>query len=575
MRAQSLATRVIVMAVAVVSVLFRPIPAGLEAQGTEPAALNGVVSSQEEGNMEGVVVTARRDGANFTVSVVSDAQGRYSFPSTHVAPGSYALTMRAAGYDLVSPGPVAVAAGQAASVDLTLQTTTDLASQLTSIDWAMSMPGTTELKDKLVYQAASCAYCHSYQRMMKSKHTAEEWVPVISRMQAYYPDGTSAPDERRGRAVKGSAASAARAEKNPNWGSVSKIELGQYLATVNLSGGRTTWPFELKTLPRPKGKGTRVIITQYDQPRRDTVSHDMELDSKGTPWYTDQSKMYIGKLDPKTGTFTEYPLPPVPGRPGGASDIVVDNDDNLWFPMTSVKSPSTFGFPTRFDTKTETLTPVELPNNASVQFMAVGPDGRIWGNAPGRGLTVRIDPKTLKVDSFNTRLPDNAPPGGHSYYQVQVNSQGNPYLTDFGGSNILGIDTKTGASTFYPTPTPNSFPRRGRMDTQDRLWFAEYYGDKIAFFDTRAERFEEFAVPYKYTTPYTVSVPDKNGRVYASSNMSDRVLRLDPKTREVIEYLMPTQLDSKKIAIDQTTAGVTVWMANTRTARILKIEPLD
>ena len=32
--------------------------------------------------MEGVVVNARRDGANFTVSVVSDAQGKYSFPRT-------------------------------------------------------------------------------------------------------------------------------------------------------------------------------------------------------------------------------------------------------------------------------------------------------------------------------------------------------------------------------------------------------------------------------------------------------------------------------------------------------------
>ena len=93
---------------------------------------------------------------------------------------------------------------------------------------------------------------------------------------------------------------------------VPKKELAEYLATLNLSGGRTTWPYELKTLPRPKGKATRIIITQYDMPRQDTVAHDLDLDSSGTPWYTDESRMFFGKIDPKTGKFTEYSLPPVP-----------------------------------------------------------------------------------------------------------------------------------------------------------------------------------------------------------------------------------------------------------------------
>lgn len=574
MRAKGFLT---VVAATVAIALFRQAPVGLVAQGGGPAALDGVVRSQEEGPMEGVVVTGRRDGANFTVSVVSDAKGRYRFPRSRLEPGRYGVTMRATGYDLVDPGAVEVTAGRTATLDLTLRKTKDLASQLTSIEWAMSMPGPADQKDKFVYQAASCAYCHSFGRIMKSKHTAEQFVPVISRMQAYYPDGSSAPDESRGRAVRGSPASVANAEKNPNWGSVSKLELGQYLATANLSGGRTTWPYELKTQPRPKGKGTQVIITQYDMPRKDTVPHDMDIDSKGTPWYSDQSKMFIGKLDPKTGTFTEYPLTPVPeGRPAaGASDVVVDKDDNIWFPMTNAKSPSNFGFPTKFDPRTQTLTIIELPNNASVQFMAVAPDGKVWGNAPGGGLMFRIDPRTGALDSFNAKRPDDAPPGAHSYYVAQVNSKGNPYLTDFGGSFIMGIDAATGRAKFWPTPTPNSFPRRGRMDSQDRFWFAEYYGDKVAYFDTRTELFREYPLPYKYTTPYTASVPDRKGRVYASSNMSDRVIRVDSKTGDVVEYLMPTQLDSKKIAVDPATSGVTVWMANTRTARILKIEPLD
>ncbi len=57
------------------------------AQDADAVALTGVVSSPQEGLMEGVVVNARRDGANFTVSVVSDAHGKYSFPRTHLDPG--------------------------------------------------------------------------------------------------------------------------------------------------------------------------------------------------------------------------------------------------------------------------------------------------------------------------------------------------------------------------------------------------------------------------------------------------------------------------------------------------------
>ena len=57
--------------------------------------------------------------------------------------------------------------------------------------------------------------------------------------------------------------------------------------------------------------------------------------------------------------------------------------------------------------------------------------------------------------------------------------------------------------------------------------------------------------------------------------MAERVLRLDPKTSEVIEYQIPTDFDSKEILHDPTTDRVVLWLANTRNARLLRIEPLD
>ena len=543
----------------------------LIAQASDSVALSGVISSQQEGLMEGVVVSARRDGANFTVSVVSDAKGKYSFPRTHLEPGKYALTIRAVGYDLNGPGSVTIAEGKTSNADLKLEKTKDLASQLSSLEWAMSVPGTPEQKDKVIYQTVSCAYCHAWERVVKSNHTADEFVDLITRMQKYYTDGSAVSRDNRGRGQIGPPDQVAAAEQNPKWGrepfGVPKKELAEYLTTVNLSGGKTTWPYELKTLPRPKGKATRVIITQYDMPRPDTVAHDLDLDSAGTVWYTDESRMIFGKMNPKTGVFTEYALPPVPpGDLPGARDIQVDRDDNIWFPRRIANAAVVL---TKYNPKTEEVSTIE---GAGTQFMALGPDGKIWA-----GWT-RIDPKTMKVEAtYGWEKSPNIPPGPHRQYVdlTVVNSKGNPYAPDIGGSYIIGIDAMTGQAKFWQVPTPRSSPRRGRMDAQDRFWFAEYTGDKVGMFDTRTEKFQEWPMLRKYTTPYAVSAPDRNGYVYATSNMSERLMRLDPKTGEIVEYQIPTEFDSKKITYDPTTSRLTLWMVNTRTAKMMKVEPLE
>src|SRR5262245_19858134 len=65
-----------------------------------PAALSGRVTSAAEGAMEGVLVNAKREGSNITITVVSNASGVYTFPQDRLQPGRYALSIRAAGYVL-------------------------------------------------------------------------------------------------------------------------------------------------------------------------------------------------------------------------------------------------------------------------------------------------------------------------------------------------------------------------------------------------------------------------------------------------------------------------------------------
>ena len=52
------------------------------------------------GLMEGVLVTAKKNGSAIAYTVVSDAEGRYSFPAGKIEGGEYTLRIRATGYDL-------------------------------------------------------------------------------------------------------------------------------------------------------------------------------------------------------------------------------------------------------------------------------------------------------------------------------------------------------------------------------------------------------------------------------------------------------------------------------------------
>src|SRR3954463_9459151 len=94
------------------------------------AALIGIVTSAEEGAMEGVLVSAKKEGSTITTTVVSDKDGRYSFPAARLQPGTYGLKIRAIGYELGDPASVEIASRKTSKADLKLKKAADLAAQL-------------------------------------------------------------------------------------------------------------------------------------------------------------------------------------------------------------------------------------------------------------------------------------------------------------------------------------------------------------------------------------------------------------------------------------------------------------
>jgi virginiamycin B lyase len=535
--------------------------------GTSPSAaenapaLSGKITAGQDA-LEGVLVSAKRNGSTVTVTVVSDKDGRYSFPAARLEPGAYSLRIRAVGYELEGPDQVAVAADKTAVADLGLRKTKDVASQLTNAEWLASLPGTDAQKGQLL----NCVGCHTLARPLNSTYTTDEFLTIIlPRMQGYVNQSIPAhPQLRRAERL--------REERGDQRVQVYRAA-AEYLASINLSS-RPSWNFEFKTEPRPRGAATRVIYTEYDLPRETIEPHDVIVDGKGSVWYSSFGEQNLGKLDPKTGKVTEFAIAEhKPGFPTGLLGLRSDADGNLWFGNMYQATIA------RFDPKTESFKfwPLEGDENIdAAQINMVSPqgsrvDGKVWAQNNGFAGIHRLDVASGKWETFE---PFRGASGPHNIYDVIPDSKNNVYFTDFRQHHIGKIDAKTGRIDLYEIPTPRSAPRRGFMDTQDRLWFGEYRGDRIGMFDTKEEEFKEWPIAPKWSAPYDVVV-DKNGDAWTGSMLSDQVTRLNPATGATVNYLLPRSTNIRRVFVDNSTTPVSFWVGNNHGASIVKVEPLE
>src|SRR5712671_6597497 len=431
-------------------------PLGAQGNHRAAASLAGRVSSDTEGPMEGVLVRAKAIGRTVSVTVVTDRNGEYSFPAARLTPQTYNLDIRAVGYELANPVSVEVAPRKTARADLKLAKANDLSAQLTSAEWLLSIPGTEAQKNQLF----RCAACHSLAPIVQSTYDEKGWLTTFARMRSYSEQAV----------LEHPVSLPYKVAVQPD------PEFAKYLSTINLSS-TSEWKYELKTLPRPTGRATRVIVTEYDLPDSGRLPHDADLDDKGMVWYNDFREPLIGRLDPRTGETKEWRMPPLkPDFPEGTLSIEFNRDGYLWIPRFRQ------GGYTRFDPRTEKfqtwLVPPEYNDARAIQpQVAAAPDGTAWFPG-GESLQIfKVDPETGQVTAYPMYPgyhPDekssgiiqfayNATPAGHSTYGVAADSQSNIYMFDIVGGNIGKIDAKTAKVTLYKTPTLNSGPRRGSV----------------------------------------------------------------------------------------------------------------
>jgi virginiamycin B lyase len=525
-------------------------------------SLGGKVTSAAEPVMEGVIVSARKAGSPIMVSVVTDAQGRYRFPDGRLEAGSYTLSIRAAGYDLEGPSKINVASGSPTEANLTLKPAGDLAAQLSNAEWMLSAPGTDRQKADV---NATCTPCHSLQRIVLSRHNAEDMAKVLQRMSAHATNASP----RHPYYLQTAAAIMQRPPTKE------QIALAEYLSSINLGSGERKYP--LKTLPRPKGKATQVIYTTYHLARDDAAPHDTELDREGNIWYMDFQSPFIGKVERKTGKVTEYPIPlqkPLEqGWAAGGLQLALDKDGLVY---ASTMSQAQIA---RFDPRSGKMEVWPTPRwkNDDSRITMVDPafshvDGKVWANesgGPERTIAYQVD---LKTNTW-TRVPQ--PEGGPSIsaYDIIADSRNNLYGIRYQSDVIWHVDAKTLKTTYYQT-APKGGGRRGHVDSRDRLWFGAYLGNTLTMFDPVAAKFTEWKIPTPFTNPYDAMFDD---RLYAwTGGMStDMVQRVNTQTNEIVEYLLPHSTNIRHVNVEKGGKLSGLWVPDQHDGRIVYIEPLS
>jgi len=543
------------------------------ATAQQGSALAGKVTSAADGAMEGVLVSAKREGSNKTVTVVSHADGRYSFPSERLEAGRYAVTVRAVKYVLPKhAATVEIAAGKSAQLDLELTGANplELALQMTDPEWLASYPIDDRTKWELF---RDCSRCHTLRRPSMSTYNAEQLSWVLMRM--VYSAGSSPMRFQL------------PANMTPTWGraeggvpSALQKRQAEAVASINLRSGM--WSYELKTVPRPKGKETDVVYTTWALPAT-ARPHDTRIAADGMIWFNHFNDNAIGRLDPKTGDVKEWHWPyrakEDSFQPTGARTLMGPDAQGRWYIGNQAQSGVVV-----FDPKTEQFEFHDPPGGGEmIDVSGARVDNKAWravaGPVAGGGV-YQIDLTTwqhAEIKGTNEK-PLYA-------YDIAADSRNNVYGSARNAPYVWRVDAKTHAVQYFDIPEQprgaGSFGtgmRRGITDSQDRLWWGGYDGGFVGLLDPRKPKGQEmklYAVPFPYFFPYDAHY-DEQGYTWTAGIYADRVARMNVETGEWNFYLLPFEANVRDINLKPAARdGLSgLWIGHTHQAMITLVEPL-
>jgi virginiamycin B lyase len=272
----------------------------------------------------------------------------------------------------------------------------------------------------------------------------------------------------------------------------------------------------------------KVNIREWDVPTKGAHPHDPAVGADGALWFTEQMANKLGRLDPATGAFKEYPLKVTDSGPHG---LVADHDGNIWF------TGNFAGYIGKLDPNTGDVTEYKMPSEkADDPHTAVfDAQGIMWFTVQGGNMVGRLDPHSGKID-LKTVPTANALP-----YGMAVNSKGVPYFCELGSNKLAKIDPKTMAITEYNLPQ-GTRPRRLAIAADDSIYFSDFKGGHLGKFVPGTGAVKMWPSPGgPESGPYGIAITSDGMVWYSESEVKpNTIVQFNPQTETFARANIPS-----------------------------------
>ncbi len=509
----------------------------------------GLVKNARGEPIEGIMVQLIAEKSAIRTTVYSHADGRYEFPQ--VAPGAYTLRIaKPKEFYPWSRNKVEIE-GADALEDITLLRVTageflppfpEIAAQLTGSEWLQNLPGNGEDKKTLTVY---CNFCHEYQQIFRNHYDEAGWSKIVYRM------------------THGAGSTLINVRNPGRLSPADEARFAHWLATTR---GPDSKDPNFVVQPRPQGRQTKVVITEYELPRLELSAHDTAGDAQGRVWYSTHRSSYVGRLDPASGHVDEFHIPlPQEGALPGTHWIHVDNQGIAWGSENWAHNiwrldPASKDF-TRIPWKVQE--PVNSPATGNVAF---DPEGFLWHTRDGAvskmGALTGMPEESYKTKKFASTYgsavsDDGRYFGGGAWPRDVAWWWSTERRARYSSLKPVRIQARRAASSIGLTITG----RPGR-------------GGSLIKFDINTKLVHEYPLPTPYTSLYTAKA-DKNGEVWAGELNGGHYLRFDPKTEQFTTYTLPEPFAMDRESwIDNSTSPVSVWFVD-HDGWLVHVQPLD
>lgn len=242
-----------------------------------------------------------------------------------------------------------------------------------------------------------------------------------------------------------------------------------------------------------------VLYDEFPTTNRErTRPRDPYVHPDGRVFFCGQAGNYIGSLDPETGEFKRYDLPP------GVHphNLIIDDDGIVWY---AGNRDSHIG---RLDPQTGEVTKIMMPDSAvrDPHTLTWDKNGDIWFTAQFSNYVGKLT--VAKGEVQVVRVPtERARP-----YGIMMDPSGlRPWIVLFGTNKLATVDPETMELTEFELPRPETRPRRIGITSKGHVWYVDYAEGMLGRFDPETKSVREWATPGgPESRPYALMNDDKD-----------------------------------------------------------------